>query len=80
MRYMLLIYGTDQAWEKLEEHERQALYSEYYAFSADLRERGLYVDANELQDGETATTVRVRNGEALATDGPFAEKKERLGG
>jgi hypothetical protein len=80
MKYMLMIYGSDEAWDSLSEDERQSVYSEYYALSRDLRERGSYVDANELQDGETATTVRVRNGDALTTDGPFSETKERLGG
>jgi hypothetical protein len=80
MKYLLLIYGAEEAWDELAEDERRAIYSEYAALSDDLRRRGAYVDGNELQGGDTATTVRVRNGDAVTTDGPFAETKEILGG
>lgn len=80
MHYMLLIYSAPEAWQNLSEDERNALYAEYGRLSSDLRERGAYVAGDELQATDTATTVRVRDGETLISDGPFAETKERLGG
>ena len=80
MQYMLLIYGGEDSWESLGEDERESLYQEYYALSNDLRTRNALVSANELQPTATATTVRVRDGETMVTDGPFAETKEALGG
>ena len=80
MQYMLLIYSTEDAWDELGEDERQKLYGEYGKLSEDLRAQGKHVSANELQPVATATSVRVREGETLVTDGPFAETKEQLGG
>ena len=80
MHYMLLIYGTGEAWESLSDAEQEAMYQEYYAFSNDLREQNKLLGANELQPTTTATTVTVRDGDAVVTDGPFAETKEALGG
>jgi hypothetical protein len=80
MQYMLLIYGAEDSWEGLTEAERTAMYEEYFAFSNDLREQGKIVSANELQSTSTATTVTVRDGESILTDGPFAETREVLGG
>ena len=80
MQYLLLIYGAEGAWESRSEDERQAMYQEYSALSTDLREQGKLISANELQPTETATTVSVRDGETVVTDGPFAETKEALGG
>ncbi len=80
MQYMLLIYGSDERWEALSEEERSAQYQEYSKLSNDLQERGAYVSAHELQPASTATVVRVRDDEAVVTDGPFAETKETLGG
>ena len=80
MQYLLLIYGAEGAWESRSEDERQAMYQEYSALSNDLREQGKLISANELQPTETATTIGVRDGETVVTDGPFAETKEALGG
>jgi hypothetical protein len=80
MQYMLLIYGSEGSWESLSEQEREAVYEEYVALSSELREQGRMVSANELQPTETATTVTIRDGELIVTDGPFAETKEVLGG
>lgn len=77
---MLLIYGAEGSWESLSDEERQAVYQEYYALSSDLRERNALISANELQPTTSATTLRVRDGETLVSDGPFAETKEALGG
>jgi hypothetical protein len=80
MQFMLLIYDDQQAWERLSEEERNAVMGEYFAYTDQLREAGAYVAADALQPTGTATTVRVRDGEQLLTDGPFAETKEQLGG
>jgi hypothetical protein len=77
---MLLIYSSEDAWESLGEEERNALYAEYGRLSTDLRAQNAYVAGDELQPTSTATTVRVRDGESLVSDGPFAETKEALGG
>jgi len=76
MKYALLIYGSDAEWEGLSDDERNAMYSEYAAVS---ETAGIFGGA-ELQAADTATTVRVHDGETLTTDGPFAETKEVLGG
>jgi hypothetical protein len=69
MKYALLIYGSDEEWEARSDEEKQEI-SEL---------PGTFGGA-ELQQATTATTVRVRDGQALTTDGPFAETKEVLGG
>ncbi len=76
MKYALLIYSNGGEWDNLSEDERNAVYAEYMAVS---KTAGI-VGGEELQGAETATTVRVQNGETLTTDGPFAETKETLGG
>ena len=76
MKYALLIYGSDAEWESRSEEERAAIYKEYFAIS---ELPGTYGGA-ELAAADSATTVRVRNGDTLTTDGPFAETKEVLGG
>ena len=80
MQYALLIYDDETEWAKMSEDERNGLYGEYFAFTNELRASGSYVDGNPLQPTSDATTVRVRNGEQVVTDGPFAETKEQLGG
>jgi hypothetical protein len=80
MQYLLLIYGDEDHWRSISEEEWKAIEAEYGAFTDDLRAQGKLVNANELQGTHTATTVRVRDGQVLTTDGPFAETKEALGG
>ena len=80
MEYLLLIYDDEKAWEKIPEAERNAVYAEYGAYTNALQASGALVGANQLQPTGTATTVRIRDGEQLVTDGPFAETKEQLGG
>ena len=80
MRYALLIYGDEAAWEAAGEAGRQQMYEEYGKYVAWLGERGWMRGAEELASSKTATTVRVREGKTLTTDGPFAETKEQLGG
>ena len=80
MRYLLLIYVDPATYEGLSEAENQAENAEYFALGPSFRERGWEVSGEALQPVETATTVRVRDGKVLTTDGPFAETKEHLGG
>ncbi len=80
MQYMLLIYDDETQWERMSEDERKAVMGEYSAYTSSLREKGQFVDGAPLQPTSTATSVRVRDGDRLVTDGPFAETKEQLGG
>ena len=78
MKYLLLIYNEENpaAWEAMSEAEQHALIGQYREVSSLPNTLG----SNQLQPVATATTVRVSDGQALATDGPFAETKEVLGG
>jgi hypothetical protein len=80
MKYMLLIYHDEQSWEGITDAERQQIYTEYRNLRGQLESRGQFVSGSELQPVTTATTVRVRDGKELVTDGPFAETHEQLGG
>ena len=80
MKYMLLIYHEEQSWEGVTEAERQQVYAEYQTLIGELASRGQFVSGSELQPVSTATTVRVRDGKEMITDGPFAETHEQLGG
>jgi hypothetical protein len=80
MRYALLIYASEQDWANQTEEQAQAVNQEYMAFTKDIIDRGLMKGGEALQATATATTVRVRDGETLTTDGPFAETKDQLGG
>jgi len=80
MKYMLLIYHAERAWDGLTEDERQKVYAEYGRFTQEIMASGNYLGGSELHPVSTATSVRVRDGKELATDGPFAETKEQLGG
>src|SRR6185503_10848213 len=75
-----LAYEEEQKLNALSESEWHALRDETLAYVEELRKRGQYVTSAALQSVHTATTVRVRNGRLSATDGPFAETKETLGG
>ena len=80
MKYMLLIYHDELSWNEIAEAERQEIYLEYRKLRGELQERGQFVDGSQLQPITTATSVRVRDGKELVTDGPFAETHEQLGG
>jgi hypothetical protein len=77
MRYMLLVYQDEQA---LNETERQACYAESTQLAHDLNSKGQFVATAPLQPVATATSVRIRDGRRMVTDGPFAETREQLGG
>jgi len=80
VEYLALVYDNPDAWERMSETERASAYEGYMAVSRDLEATGALVDASELESTAAATSVRVRGGEALVTDGPYAEVKESLGG
>ena len=80
MQYMCLIYDDEKVWQGMSEDERNQVFGEYGAFTESIQESGNLVAGDALEPTSTATTVRVRNGETLVTDGPFAETKEQLGG
>jgi hypothetical protein len=77
MKYMLLIYAADNA---IDESQRQHCYEESTELTHELAARGQFLGASPLQPVSTATSVRVREGKRLVTDGPFAETREHLGG
>jgi hypothetical protein len=80
MEYMLLIYGDEKAWFGLPKEELEKGYQAYMDYTRELVESGCLRSGSELSPITSATTVRVRNGKPLLTDGPFAETKEQLGG
>ena len=80
MRYMLLIYDDEQQWAAMSPEESDNVMQAYGAYHGEVNEAGVFLQGDALQPIGTATTVRVREGQTLATDGPFAETKEQLGG
>jgi hypothetical protein len=78
--YLLAIYENEQLWAKASQQEQQQVMADYTAFTDSIKKSGNYVGGEALQPVATATTVRVRDGKRLTTDGPFAETKEQLGG
>jgi hypothetical protein len=80
MQYMLLIYDAESTWYGMSEDERNGVMQEYFQFTEDLRKSGKHVAGDALQPLSTAKSVRVRDGSAQITDGPFAETKEAFGG
>jgi hypothetical protein len=80
MRYLLLIYGPQWDPTQMTPEQVQESMEEWTDYTADLLKRGVSEGGEALESVETATTVRVRDGETLTTDGPFAETKEVLGG
>ena len=76
MKYMLLVYDDPTQWPETTEEEMQGLYAEYAAVAQD----PATIHSAQLAAVTTAKTVRVNGGDTLATDGPFAETKEHLGG
>lgn len=80
MRYMLLLYSAEDAGPQPGTPEFDAEMGEWFQFTNELVEAGAMISGEPLEDSTTATSVQVRDGETLTTDGPFAETKEVLGG
>jgi hypothetical protein len=80
MKYILLVHHNEEAFSKLSETEQQRMRAESVQLAHQLNSSGQYVDAAPLHPTSTATSVRVRDGKRLVTDGPFAETREQLGG
>ena len=80
MEYLALIYADETAWERFSDAERAAAYEQYGEFAKAAGTAGVLVGGEELGPTSSATTVRIRDGRQLVTDGPYAEVKEALGG
>jgi hypothetical protein len=80
MKYLLMIYSDEKADAQATPEQLQAVMQAYNAFTDEVNKRGVYIGGEALHPTTSATTVRVRNGKTLTTDGPFAETKEQLGG
>ncbi len=80
MQYLLMIYAAESAEPTPGSDQFMQLIQEYGAFTEEVKAAGAFIGGEPLEPVATATTVRVRDGESLVTDGPFAETKEVLGG
>jgi hypothetical protein len=80
MRYAMLICRDEKANEAMSPSEESAIVTEYAAFTEEIDRRGVLRGGERLRPTSDATTVRVRDGEVLTSDGPFAETKEQIGG
>jgi hypothetical protein len=80
VKYVLLIYTDHAANAARSKEESQAILDKYMEYTNEVVKNGVARGGEELRDADTARTVRVRNGETLTTDGPYAETKEQLGG
>lgn len=80
MRYALLICGDEQSMLARSPEEAKAGMAEYVAFGEEMGKRGVLTGGERLRPTTDATTVQVRDGEVLTSDGPFAETKEQIGG
>ncbi len=80
MKYMLLIYHDEKVWDGYTEAECQQIYGEYSDLVQELQSKGKFLAGDELQPTTTASSVRVRDGKQMVTDGPFAETREQMGG
>lgn len=80
MKYVCLGYIDERHWEKLPEHERNAVMDQCFTYDEELRRRGHFAGGEALQGRESAVTLRFRDGGVSLTDGPYAETKEQIGG
>ena len=80
MKYMLMICRDEKIWEGLAPAERRRIYAEMVEISDELEARGQLLGGFPLHPSSAATSVRVRDGRRLVTDGPYAEAREQLGG
>src|SRR5882757_2584726 len=80
MRYLMLICGDESAMQAASPAEGSAMMAEYMKFGEEMTKRGVLQGGERLHATSDATTVQLRNGEVLTSDGPFAETKEQIGG
>ncbi len=80
MQFLCLIYENESLMATRSDQENGKIFEDYMAFTEEVKQAGNLVAGDALQPTDTATTVRVRDGKTLLTDGPFAETKEQLGG
>ena len=80
MQYLMMIYANEAEYGKIEPATLQKVYEEYGAFTQSIVQSGNFKAGDRLQPTTTATTVRIRDGKTMTTDGPFAETREQLGG
>ena len=80
MQYLLMIYQNQAEYGNIDEATSKKMLEEYGAFTQSIIQSGNFKGGDRLQPATTATTVRVRDGKILTTDGPFAETREQLGG
>jgi hypothetical protein len=80
MKYLLLIYENEGAWATMPEAEQGQVFGEYMTYTQDIARSGHLLHGEALQPTLTATSVRVKDGRTITTDGPFAETREQLGG
>ncbi len=80
MQFLCLIYEAESLTTKRSEQENGQIFQDYMTYTDEIQSSGHFVAGDALQPVSTATTIRIRNGERLVTDGPFAETKEQLGG
>ena len=80
MKYMLLMYANESEAPKYTPEEHQAAAQAWYAFTEEAKAAGVWLSNNGLSPIADTTTVRVRDGKTIITDGPFAETHEQLGG
>jgi hypothetical protein len=80
MKYMLLLYGDETRWENMSPEEGEESMKAWGTYSQELVEAGAFVAGEGLTPTTAATTVRIKDGDVVHTDGPFAETREQLGG
>jgi hypothetical protein len=80
MKYLLSIYADEKAAASTTPEQFQEIVEAYAGFTKEVQDKGIFVGGEALQPTTSATTVRVRDGESLTTDGPFAETKEQMNG
>src|SRR6478609_761384 len=80
MQYILLIYGSEAEAKNATKDDMMKMHAEYKVFTQELKGAGKMLGGDALESVTTATTVRVKGGKTLRTDGPFAETREQLGG
>ena len=80
MKYALLIYAAEREFAEKSKEEQGSIYNDYMGYTLELKKSGKMLSCEPFDPTSTATTIRVRNGETISTDGPFADTKEQLGG